>query len=552
MRKSRAKSAAMSEVASPNEGSPGRSGCALVLGVLLIATGVLFLAQNLFDYRLLPLLRQGVVLFADYWPVLLVLWGVAKVYQRFAQPSRARVGVFEILVLALIVTCGLGIVAARRVLEEVSGEKLEDIVGLGTVSLVGAPVHRFPGETRFELGGAGEVAIVNPGGAVSVQGGEGTGIEVRFTKRVHHVSETDASAVADGVELDFDASGPVAHLTVVLPEGPRGRGRVECDLDVRVPKSVSVSIENRRGRVSAFDIEGPVRIETAHDGIEAGNLTGGLKATTRHGEIRVTGLSGTVELVNRGGSIVAEDVDGDLRAETSHGQLVAEDVTGKAALENRHARIQASRIGGEVRVTAQHAEVSIESAGSAAVANSHGSIFVRDVQGDLSVDATNAPIQARNISGNVEIDDRDEAVTLVGVRGSARVRSPLSQVTVEEVEGAVEIESSNEDVRVAAFGSSLSVRSTHAEVSASTGRLAGSVSLQTTYGDVELRLPADASLRFEGRADDGELHSNVPGLEVLEDHRGAGRTWTGALGSSTHAVTVETSYGDIHLEPVES
>ena len=28
--------------------------------------------------------------------------------------------------------------------------------------------------------------------------------------------------------------------------------------------------------------------------------------------------------------------------------------------------------------------------------------------------------------------------------------------------------------------------------------------------------------------------------------------WPGALGSSTHTVTVETSYGDIHLGPAES
>ncbi|HLE69172.1 MAG TPA: hypothetical protein VJH87_05795, partial [Vicinamibacteria bacterium] len=275
----------MSEVATP---SRGRSGCALVLGILLIGTGLLLLAQNLFDYPLLPLLRRGVVLFADYWPLLLVLWGGVKVYQRFAQPSRARVAAFEIVLLVLLVISGLSLSAARRLLEEVSGEKLEDIVGLGSLSLVGAPAHRFPGEARFELGAAGGVVIVNPGGYVKIQGGEGTEIEVQFTKRVHHVSESEASAIADGVALDFDASGPVARLAVVLPEG---KTPVECDLDVRLPKRVSVAIENRRGRVSAFDIEGRVQIETAHDGIDAENLTGGLKATTRHGEIRVTGVA---------------------------------------------------------------------------------------------------------------------------------------------------------------------------------------------------------------------------------------------------------------------
>ena len=537
----------MSEAAAP---SGSRSGCALFLGILLIGTGVLLLAHNLFDYPLFRLLRRSVVLFADYWPLLLVLWGGLKVYQRFAQPGRARVGAFEIVLLILVVISGLSFSAGRRLVEELSGEKLEDIAGLSTVSLVGAPAHRFAGEARFAPGAAGEIAIVNPGGYVKVQGGAGTEIEVQITKRVHHVSESEASAIASGVELDFEASGTVARLTVVLPEG---KTPVECDLDVRIPKGASVAIENRRGRVFAFDIEGPVRIETAHDGIEAGNLTGGLKATTRHGEIRVTGVSGTVELKNRGGPIVAEDVDGDLRAETSHGRLVAEDVTGKAALENRHAPIQASRIGGDVRVTAQHAEVSVETAGAnVAITNTNGPIFVRGVRGALTIEATNAPIQARDISGNVQIDNRDEAVTLVGVRGAARVTSPRSPVTAEDIEGPLEIENSHDDVRVLEFGSSLAVRSTHAEVSVSTVRLAGNVSLQTTYGDVELRVPPGASLRFEGRAKDGELHSNVPGLEILEDRQGAGRAWTGALGSSTHAVTVDTSYGDIHLEPVES
>jgi DUF4097 and DUF4098 domain-containing protein YvlB len=540
----------MSDVAAPIEGSGGRSGCALLLGILLIATGALFLAQNLFDYALLPLFRQGVVLFTDYWPLLLVLWGLFKVYQRFARPARAGVGALEIVLLVLIVITGLSLSAARRVLEQVSGENLEDIVELGTISLVGAPVHRFPAEERFDPGASAGVVIVSTGGSVKIRGGEGTEIEVRLEKRVHHVSESEASAIAGGVKLDFDASGPLARLAVVLPEG---NTPVDCDLDVRLPKGVSVAIENRRGPVSAFDMDGSVRIETAHAEIEAENLSGGLKATTRHGGIRVTGIAGTVELVTRGGAIVAEDVQGDLQAETSHGRLLVEDVTGGAALENRHAAVQASRIGGELRVTAQHSDVSIETAGaSVSVSNSHGSIFVRGVRGALTIEATNAPIQARDVSGDVQIADRDETVTLVGVRGSVRVRSPMSQVTVEEVDGAVEIENSHDDVTVAAFGSTLSVRSTHAEVKVSTARLGGNVSLQTTYGDVELRLPRGASLRFEGRARDGELRSNVPGLEILEDRRGTERAWSGSLGSSTHAITVETSYGDILLEPVES
>jgi DUF4097 and DUF4098 domain-containing protein YvlB len=538
----------MSETADKSNG--GRGGCALVLGIFLIATGALFLARNLFDYRLLPLLRQGIVLFADYWPLLLVVWGAFKVYQRFTQPSRAQVGGLEIVLLVFVLLCGLSLSAARRLLGQFSGEKLEDLLEISALSIAGAPVHRFSEEARFELGAASELAISSPGGEVWVQGGEGTEIQVQLTKRVRHESESDASAIADEVELEFDASGPKARLATVVPGG---KVSVECDLTVRIPKGVSLSIENRRGRVSAFDLEGDVRIQTARDGIEAANLKGGLKATTEHGAIRVRGVAGPVEIVNRGGAIVAEGVDGDLRAETSHGRLSAEDVRGKASLENRHGAVEASRIGGELRVMGESAEISVETAGAAvSIGNRHGSIFVRGVGGALAVDASNATIEARDIAGNVEIDDRDNRVSLSGVGGSARVRSPLSEVTVEDVEGPIEIESSHDEVRVSEFGSRLSIRSTHAELAVRTSRLAGNVSLETTYGDVALRLPASASMRFEGRAKDGELRSNVPGLEIREERREDESTWTGASGSATHSVRVETSYGNILLEPEET
>jgi DUF4097 and DUF4098 domain-containing protein YvlB len=151
----------------------------------------------------------------------------------------------------------------------------------------------------------------------------------------------------------------------------------------------------------------------------------------------------------------------------------------------------------------------------------------------------------------VTIDDRDEAVTLVGVGGSARVVSPQSSVTVEEVEGALEIESSHDDVRVSSFGSSLRVQSSHAAVRVASGKLAGNVSVETTYGDVELRVPKGASLRLEASTRDGELRSSVSGLEIQEERQGSEAVFRGVLGTAAHAVTLKTSYGNVLLAPEE-
>ena len=91
-----------------------------------------------------------------------------------------------------------------------------------------------------------------------------------------------------------------------------------------------------------------------------------------------------------------------------------------------------------------------------------------------------------------------------------------------------------------------------APLKVATNRLEGSVMLKTTYGDVELKLPRGASLSFEGLSEDGELQSSFPDLEITEEHRGAQSVFRGALGASPHKIQVETSFGDIHLEPSES
>jgi DUF4097 and DUF4098 domain-containing protein YvlB len=534
----------MSEAAAP---SPKRGGCALVLGAFLIASGALLLARNLFDYSLFPLMRRGILLLADYWPLLLVGWGAYKIYHRFANPREARVSALEIVLLSFLILGGLSVTATRRVMERLSGRKLEDLVLFSPDALLGAPVQHFPTEERFAPGEAVALRIANPGGRVSVRGGEGAEIEVALDKRVRHASESEAAAVAESVRLAFDASGPAARLAVLVPDGSPP---VDCDLEVRVPRSLSVAIENRRGRVETHDIDGPVRVETAHDRIDASNLKGGLSAATRHGEIRARDVAGPVHLRNQHGAIAAERIAGDLRAETTHGRIRAEEVTGSAVLETRHAPIAVSGVAGELQVKGENSQVSVERVGgSVAITASHEAIFARGVAGSLTIEASNAPIQASDVRGDVAIEDRDERVVLVGIGGRARVRAPQSAVTVEEVEGAIEIESSHDDVRVLDFGSSLSVRSTHAEVRAASSRISGNVTLQTTYGDVELRIPRGASIRVEARARDGELRSRVAGLDLKQEGGESERSWRGALGTAEHVVAVETSYGNVLLEP---
>jgi hypothetical protein len=92
-----------------------RSGCALALGLLLIVTGALLLASNLFGFSLAGFWTRGLIMFSLYWPVLLILWGAIKIYQRFYNPAAARVSAGEVVLLILIICAGVTLAAARYV-----------------------------------------------------------------------------------------------------------------------------------------------------------------------------------------------------------------------------------------------------------------------------------------------------------------------------------------------------------------------------------------------------------------------------------------------------
>lgn len=536
----------MPDPAPTRKAPQGRSGCALFMGVLLVGLGVLFLAQNLFELSLLGFFREALVLFSRYWPVLLVVWGVFKIVERFVAPERAQVSAFEIFLFVLIVGLGLSLRAARNLVDEVKNEvSLDEIFGVAGMELLGGPAHRFDEERTFDIGAATSLLVENSGGRVRATGWDEPTVRAVVTKRVRHAEEAEAARIAESVDVELSSRDGTARIRVVIPEES---SFIETDLDLQVPRALPLTVRNRRGRVEAFGVEAMADLETSEGDVLCSNVKGGLKARTRHGDVDVDHVSGNVEIVNRDGAVTVRSVEGDLRAATSHDRLVAEDVTGSVALENRHAGVRTARIGGDVELRAENADVTVESAGgSVSLEASHRTVFVRGVGGRLTVTARNATIQAREIAGDAVLDDPNGEISVIGVEGSLRIGGRQSAVTVAEIGGPTEIESSQNDVRVSDFRSSLVVRSNHAAVRADASRLAGDVTLETTYGEVELHLPEGAPLRLEAQTRDGELRGGLEGLELRETDEDSSRRWEGTRGSGGPGVKVETTYADVIL-----
>jgi DUF4097 and DUF4098 domain-containing protein YvlB len=518
-----------------------------VSGVALIAIGSLVLTHNALSLLGVSPIRvgaQALSWFGAYWPLLLVAWGVFKVYQRVTHPERSHVTATEIVILAWILGSGLVIRGAERVMEEWAEElSPDDIAFVLGPDLLG-PAHRVVEALSFDLDGASVLVVENRRGRVVIIGSDNPSLEVNMVKQVSSFSDAEAKSALAQVSLEFEP-GDEARLHTSWERGGRA---VVADLEIRAPREMSIRVINRRGAVRLEDVNGPATITTTHGKVEVSNLSSGIEVQTSHATIRLERISGSIVARNEHGAVSAIDIDGDVTVETEHSSITVENVSGDVSLETEHGAVRATDVTGGIAITSPYSEVSVERAGgSVIIASSHRPVFVHGVSGRLDLVSRYARVVVRGVAGDVSIENLHRPVSVADIQGSVSVAGEKCSVELDAVEGAITITSTHENIRVSELNASLDVRATDADVNVTAKRLADSVRVETTRGDVTIGLPADASAHVTASTRDGELRSEFPTLTRIDGTERRQRQWEGVLGSGTHPLTIVTTYGDIAL-----
>jgi DUF4097 and DUF4098 domain-containing protein YvlB len=517
------------------------------LGVLLVVTGSLLLASNVFGFSLAWMWTRGIVWFGKYWPVLLILWGIYKVYQRMVHPESSRVGAGEVLLLFLIIFTGITIHFTQRLVTGLPVEvSIDDVIESIGSDITFGPAHRFSDEHRFDLPEETGLLVENQRGAVKVVGWDEQSIKLKTTKRIYRHSEEKAAEVAETIRPRFDVppDGP-ARLEMEMPSDTTA---VETDLELWIPRQTALTISNRRGPLRVSNINAPVGLATSQDSIEARDITGRLSVEGRRGPVRLERITGDVEARNRYGTMTIREVGGDLIGETSNGALTVEDIAGTARLTNRHSRIRASHVGGDLTIEASHTEVRAEDLGATAtIETTYRPIFVKGAEGRLTVEARSSEIEVRDVKGNLDINNTNRSVTAVGIGGGVTLTARKGEIRLDDVAGPIDVESSYHPVRVRSFQSSLNVGSEHAPLHISTESLGGEIKLTTTYGEVRLTLPSDAAFSLDARVKGGDILADFRQSGWDETRSGDTRALRGTAGDGGSPVAIETSYGDIRI-----
>lgn len=221
-------------------------------------------------------------------------------------------------------------------------------------------------------------------GDIRVRGQAGNEFRVHATIRVSAVSRSEASALADRIQIDVESTPTGVTVATRYPDYRRQERDLSfsVDYDVLVPDRMPIDVRNQ------------------------------------FGDISVTGMKGSASILN------------------ASGRVTAADGSGRYDVQNAFGAIDVARLLGDLTIRGANGSVSATSVtGAISVANRFGTVTVSTIKGDALVNNSNGNVEATGITGNADLRATFGVITLRNVAKDARVENANGAITLADVDG---------------------------------------------------------------------------------------------------------------------
>lgn len=298
-----------------------------------------------------------------------------------------------------------------------------------------ATVQQQREERRTFAGREGmEVDLENLAGRVTVEGTDGSDIEIVATIHAADGDRADAQTLLGLLDIEFEERGDEIRVWADYPVErfdkyrypQRGRGNYNTqttyddervrvtsrddddavtlyvDFVIRIPAGVSADIENNVGDISASGMRGDFRGDTGSGNVTATGITGDVDAGTGSGNVEVDRVTGEVTAGTGSGNVEITNVTGDVSADTGSGNITLADVqAGNINVDTGSGNIGLQRVTGNINADTGSGDIiGREITSGASISADTGSGDVR-FEGDLS---GARQIEIDTSSGDVVLD----------------------------------------------------------------------------------------------------------------------------------------------------
>src|ERR1019366_1636160 len=394
---------------SPLPPLPPRRHRSMAGAFVLIVLGVVFLMGTM---HILSIGRLA-HLFASYWPVLLIFWGVIKLleHQRAQREGTRSSGIGAGGVFLVVMIVVFGLIATQ--LERVNWSGIRDNINIDDSDFNGifGQSYNFNDHLEQAFPAAASLKIIDTRGAVSVHASDDNKITVVVRKRVSADNQSDAD------EYDRKSKPTITTIggLVTLNANVEGAGDhpVETDLDVSLPRKVAVSITSRRGDVNLVGRDGSIDISAQQSDTSVEDVNGNVKVSQEKGSVKIEQITGDVHVEGRVNEVSVADVKGAVQLDGEFQESVklariAKTVTFKSSRTD----MEFSKIEGSLDLDSDelHAE---QITGPLHLTTRSKNIRLEEVSGDVRLQDDNGAIEVgMSTLGNVQIDNRNGDIQL--------------------------------------------------------------------------------------------------------------------------------------------
>ncbi len=385
----------------------------LFFPLLVLTVGVLILLRHT-----LPQFPLGAWI-ANYWPVLLIVWGLTRLIEHFLRPPSARSGLSggEILLLLVIIVFGLAFSGAYHFRDS----RMADYWGIHVSDW--NPFYQsysFSASARAALPPAPATA---PPATVVIRGFRG---DVTLTP-----AAAGAAAIAASVQDTVRAAGRAeaqalfsSHPPRIRQEGdrwlvfpagedtPRG---VRADLQLTLPPSMPVTIEVANGDITIPSWNAPLDLRSTRGSITVARVQGGVTIVAGHDSVSLDRIQGAVTISGGGDDIALSNIQGKATLDGEFtGALNFRKLPAGLSFHSRRTALDIAALPGSLVDDLD--QIAITDAASVSLRTRDEQIEVRGFTGPLTVHGRNQSIRlAASVppSAAITATNRDADITLL-------------------------------------------------------------------------------------------------------------------------------------------
>jgi hypothetical protein len=436
---------------------------------VLIVLGVIFLLGNMHVVS-----WQGLGhVFAQYWPVLIILWGVVKLteyYQAQRQGLRAPgIGVGGFFLLIFLIITGLSVTKASHVNWEALGDDMDWDDNL----FVFGDTYHFSDEMQQAFPPGGRLRVVSDRGGVTISSGDQGSLKVIVHKSLAAGSEEESKKIDSQTRPTVSVTGGL--VTVNANTSGAGEHSVSSELEIYIPKNAAVDISTRHGDVNVHSRAAEVKVSSTHGDVSLGDLEGNATVIIRKGSINASHIKGELNLDGRVDDAAISDITGNVVMTGDYfGDITLSKLSKGAHFKSSRTEIEFARLDGEL---------SMES----------GDLNAKSVTGPLLLLCKAKDIHLDDVSGEIKLENKNGDIELHADKvplGNMRIDNNHGSVQlVLPAEAAFSLEARTRNGEIESDFSQLQISNEHNQATASgtVGSNGPHLEIHTDNGSIEFR-----------------------------------------------------------------